>query len=166
MATVTSTQTPLIRKSDAWGLQAVANARKYKTVLELRDRQGLSWREIAERMNYSECYIRRTYTRANMILGTEEKSKRYQHSSKTKAERAKTAAAAIPFIRGEEMSFIRGRIRLEKYRTVIALREEYPLTFREISERMGFSKSYVKALYYKAVSVKQQAREHGMKAPY
>ena len=58
METVTNAHLPLIQKGDAWRLQAVANARKYKTVLELRDKQGLSWREIAERMNYSESYVR------------------------------------------------------------------------------------------------------------
>jgi len=157
METVTNAHLPLIQKGDAWRLQAVANARKYKAVLELRDKQGLSWREIAERMNYSESYVRRTYTRANMILGTEEKFKRYQHSPKTKAERTKAAAAAIPLIKGEEMSFIRSRIRLEKYRAVIALREEKNLKFVEIAEQMGFSKSYVTALYHQAVSVRNQS---------
>ena len=55
------------------------------------------------------------------------------------------------------MSFIRSRIRLEKYRAVIALREEKNLKFVEIAEQMGFSKSYVTALYHQAVSVRNQS---------
>jgi DNA-directed RNA polymerase specialized sigma24 family protein len=147
-------ETPVTTKQDAWSLQAAANAKKYKTVLYMRDRLGLTFGEIAHRTGYCVAYVQRTYNRAYMLMGKETKHEGRRHSQNDRDVRAKATAGLQPLIKNDEMAGIREHLRLEKFQTVLRLREAQNLTFAQAASKMGFSVSYVKCLYRKAKALR------------
>ncbi len=154
-----SVNSRFIQKSDAWRILAIANAKKYKSIVYMRDKLGLTFKQIAERMNYSYTYVHDGYNRAYMLLGKDKKPPQPKLTRKTVSERAKLAAQTQPLIDGVELSALRERIRLEKYRTVLFLRENRQYLFREIAEEMGYSKPSAEALYRRAVKLREQRPE-------
>ncbi len=87
-----SVNSRFIQKSDAWRILAVANAKKYKSIVHMRDDLGLTFSQIAERMNYSCTYVKDGYARACRILGKDKKFNQPKLPRKTVSERAKIAA--------------------------------------------------------------------------